>query len=291
MTKKTNFDFLKTSDSKLFEIIEDAQRLFLDEYFNQCVVQIRIFAEKIAKKILGSTKPEMTFDDIINCLKDKVQNEAQKEFIDDLFFIKKEGNKCAHGEDSTAIEALETLERAFEIALSYVKIKDKTDKFDNLIFDKTLLITGKPKEDIPLIEKYLKRAQSELDKDEKDKEALLNLKQGEFNSKVEKSEEGFKDKNRIVDIGQYKDESTKKRGRKKKILTKEEQETKDRIKKRVKEAKKTISQNINKVEKPKKTSKKQNLNSKIDWNFIKALAFVLFLICCIALLSKMIFVF
>lgn len=56
----SNFDFLKEIDSELFEIIEDAQKLFLSEYFNQSVVQVRIYAEKMAKKIIGSTNQEQT---------------------------------------------------------------------------------------------------------------------------------------------------------------------------------------------------------------------------------------
>lgn len=88
----SNFDFLKKIDKELFEIIEEAQRLFRSEYFNQCTIQIRIYAEKMAKKIIGKTSATETFDDILNTLKDKIQTEREKEFIEDLFFIKKQGN-------------------------------------------------------------------------------------------------------------------------------------------------------------------------------------------------------
>ena len=57
----SNFDFLKTTDKELFSIITDSEKLFRDEYFNQCAVQLRIFAEKTAKKVLGKTQKEMTF--------------------------------------------------------------------------------------------------------------------------------------------------------------------------------------------------------------------------------------
>ena len=99
-----NFDFLKNIDKELFDSIADAQKLFQDEYFNQSVIQLRIFAEKMAKRVLGTQSSDMTFDDTLNCLKDKIKSQSEKEFIDDLFFIKKQGNKCAHGEDVLAAD-------------------------------------------------------------------------------------------------------------------------------------------------------------------------------------------
>jgi hypothetical protein len=95
-------------------------------------VQIRIFAERTAKKILGETSINMTFDDVINCLKDKIKTPREQEFIDDLFFIKKIGNKCAHGEDTTSTEALESIHRAFEVAINYAQSKKKNEKLEKL---------------------------------------------------------------------------------------------------------------------------------------------------------------
>jgi hypothetical protein len=109
-----NFEFLKEIDKELFSNIEDAQKLFRDEYFNQCAVQVRVFAEKVAKKILGEMSINLTFDDTINCLKDKIKSTREQEFVDDLFFIKKIGNKCAHGEDTSSSEALEIIHRAYD---------------------------------------------------------------------------------------------------------------------------------------------------------------------------------
>ena len=152
----SNFDFLKEIDKELFEIIEDAQKLFRSEYFNQTVIQVRIYAEKMAKKILNSNDSTQTFDNILNCLKDKIQTEREKEFIDDLFFIKKQGNNCAHGEDTTALIALEVLRRAFEVGINYAYSKTKDEKIDKLIFDETLLITQKPQNENKIIDKYLK---------------------------------------------------------------------------------------------------------------------------------------
>ena len=88
----SNFDFLKTTDRKLFEMIETAEQLYRDEYFDQCIVQIRKFAENICKKILGGQRTkEKTFDDMLATLCDKsTGSEQEKEVIEDLYFIKKE---------------------------------------------------------------------------------------------------------------------------------------------------------------------------------------------------------
>ena len=82
----SNFDFLKEIDKGLFSLIEDAEKLFRDGYFNQCSVQLRIFAEKTAKKVLGESASGLTFDDTINCLKDRIKSEREKEFVEDLFY-------------------------------------------------------------------------------------------------------------------------------------------------------------------------------------------------------------
>ena len=133
----SNFDFLKDIDNELYLNIEEAQKLFRDEYFNQSMIQIRIFAEKMSKKILNSPD-NLTFDDTLNCLKDKIKTDKESEFIEDLFYIKREGNKCAHGEDASAITVLEALKRAFEASINYAGAKEKNTKFDKLIFDETL---------------------------------------------------------------------------------------------------------------------------------------------------------
>mgnify|MGYP003571356699 CR=1 FL=1 len=257
---KSNFDFLKNIDKELFSDIEDAQKLFRDEYFNQSMVQIRIFAEKMAKKILNSSE-NLTFDDTLNCLKDKIKTEREKEFIDDLFFIKKEGNKCAHGEDTTAIAVLEVLKRSFEAAINYSYAKKKDEKIDKLQFDETLLITGKPLKENTLVEKYVELAQ-------KEKEELLNSKQNEFNSQVEKKQDGFKDESFVNNPKKYKS---------KKQLSPEKQKIKDKVK----QAKKNLKQNINKTDTKQlnKNLKKQIKNKKQQKNnFKKIILFAIFVI-------------
>lgn len=275
----SNFDFLKDIDKELYEIIEEAQNLFRSEYFNQTVVQVRIFAEKMAKKILNSSDSAQTFDNVLNCLKDKIKTQREKEFIDDLFFIKQQGNKCAHGEEASAIIALETIKRAFEAGINYAYYRKKDDNIDKLNFDETLLITLKAKNENKIIDKYLKLAQ------EQTKEELLNKKQGEFLSDTKNDNEDFetkiKDKNSLKNVKQYKNNK------------------KEEIKKKVKEAKKFLKQNINKEKPKKKSSINKNIskkkkpskkkNSKANKKTAKLVLFFIFLIISLILLIKMIF--
>ena len=252
----SNFDFLKNIDDELYFDIEEAQKLFRDEYFNQAMVQIRIFAEKLSKKILNSPD-NLTFDDTLNCLKDKMKTTREREFVEDLFFIKREGNKCAHGEDASAIVVLEAIKRAFEASINYANGKEKTSKYDKLNFDETMLITTKPLKSNSIVEKYVELAQ-------KQKEELLNLKQAKFDSQVEKKE----------------DKATKV----KKPLSPEKQ----RVKEKIKKAKKNLKQNINKTY-TKKNSKKSKEHGRK--NIYKLISFILFTILSLFFLKKMIFLF
>ena len=278
----SNFDFLKEIDKELFEIIEDAQKLFRSEYFNQTVIQVRIYAEKMAKKILNSNDSTQTFDNILNCLKDKIQTEREKEFIDDLFFIKKQGNNCAHGEDTTALIALEVLRRAFEVGINYAYSKTKDEKIDKLIFDETLLITQKPQNENKIIDKYLKAAQ------EQTKEELLQKKQNALQASLIEDKKDFEtnleDKNSLTNVKQYKSKNKKKQSPKK-----------EEIKRKVKEAKKNLKQNINK-ETPKTKAKTKKPNKKelkkqeqVKKKVIKRILFFIFAIISLFFLYKMIF--
>ena len=155
----SNFDFLKTTDRKLFEMIETAEQLYRDEYFDQCIVQTRKFAENICKKLLGGRRAkEKTFDDMLATLCDKsTGSEQEKEVIEDLYFIKKEGNNSAHtsGAKLPATTALDCLQRAFEVSINYAFSKNpKKTKLLKLEFDTELLITGE-KAKKSLKEKYI----------------------------------------------------------------------------------------------------------------------------------------
>ena len=154
----TNFDFLKKVDINLYEIIDEAERLYKDEYYDQCMAQTRRFGEHICKNVLGSRRTlENTFDEMLATLKDKTTGEEQeKEFIDDLDFLKKYGNDAVHSSrvNRSGMDALECLKRAFEIAINYsVYNKGAKDNILNLNYDTELLVTGK-KSKKSLAEKY-----------------------------------------------------------------------------------------------------------------------------------------
>lgn len=154
----TNFDFLKEVDKDLFEIITDAEKLYRDEYFEQCMAQTRRFGENICKSVLGSGRTtEETFDEMLATLKDKIKGEEQeKEFIDDLYFLKKNGNASVHAAKVKRdyLTALECLQRAFEVAISFcVYNKGAKPEILRLNYDTELLITGKPKQK-SLAERY-----------------------------------------------------------------------------------------------------------------------------------------
>ena len=135
----TNFDFLKKVDKNLFEIVAEAEKLYRDEYFEQSMVQTRRFGEHVCKKVLGKNRTtEETFD----C---SFGNIEEKEFINDLYFLKKHGNSAVHSGSvkKDGMEALECLKRAFEVAISYCIYNRKANpKIMRLSYDTELLVTG-----------------------------------------------------------------------------------------------------------------------------------------------------
>lgn len=153
-----NFDFLKPVDKNLYDIISDAEKLYRDEYFEQCISQTRRFGENVCKNVLGSARTtEKTFDDMLATLKDKVSTVVQeKEFVDDLYFLKREGNASVHASSvkKDGIVALECLQRAFEVALNYAVYHKKAgSNLLKLRYDTEMLVTGK-KAKKTLAEKY-----------------------------------------------------------------------------------------------------------------------------------------
>lgn len=153
-----NFNFLEKIDKNLYDIISDAEKLYRDEYFEQCISQTRRFGENICKNVLGDRRTaEKTFDEMLATLKYiSSKNEQEKEFIDDLYFLKREGNTSVHSSKvkQDGILALECLKRAFEISINYCVYNQKAkSNLLKLRYDTNLLITGK-KEKPTLEEKY-----------------------------------------------------------------------------------------------------------------------------------------
>lgn len=152
-----NFEFLKRIDKNLYNIISEAEKLYRDEYFEQCIVQTRKFGENVCKNVIGTRcTPESTFDEMLATLKDKIKIEQEKEFIDDLYFLKKQGNASVHSSNvkKEGMLALECLQRAFEVAINYVVYYAKgSSNILKLRYDIDLLVTGE-KSKKTLSEKY-----------------------------------------------------------------------------------------------------------------------------------------
>ena len=176
----TNFDFLKKVDKNLFEIISDAERLYRDEYFEQCMTQTRRFGEHVCKKVLGTNRTtENTFDDMLATLKDCSTGRAEEqEFITDLYYLKKHGNSAVHSSSvkKDGIESLECLKRAFEVAISYcVYYKGKSQDILKLQYDTELLVTAKKNKS--LSEKYTEAKQkAEKQKRTKPSDTTIKVK-------------------------------------------------------------------------------------------------------------------
>ena len=166
----SNFAFLKPVNKNLYEIISEAEKLYRDEYFEQSIVQTRKYAENLCKIVLGNNRTdEKTFDDMLATLKDKACNsEQEKEFIEDLYFIKREGNHSVHSNSlkKDGIIALECLQRAFELGINYAVYyqKAKTSILKKH-FDIDLLVTGE-KSKKTLVTKYktAKKSQKQASK-------------------------------------------------------------------------------------------------------------------------------
>ena len=165
----TNFKFLKDIDDNLYGIARDAEKLYRDEYFDQCIVQTRKFAENVCKKVLkNNRRPDDSFDEMLATLKDMSHGSArEKEFIDDLYFLKKCGNESVHSSSSknSGMKALECLQRAFEAAVNFaVSQPDCDSNVENLVYDEEYLITGKKSKSKTLQEKYVAEKKKQLKK-------------------------------------------------------------------------------------------------------------------------------
>lgn len=155
----SNFKFLNRVNENLCIIAEEAEKLFRDGYFEQCITQTRRLAENILRDVMaGTVQPSDTFDDMLATLKDTpAQNDFEKEFIEDLYFLKKAGNDAVHSmtvkQDGNA--ALDCLHRAFEASINYAVFKKGADaKLLKLMFDEKLLATGKKGKKSSIKEKY-----------------------------------------------------------------------------------------------------------------------------------------
>ena len=141
-----NFEFLEKINPSIANLAETAEKLFRDEYFDQCITQTRKMAEIMTRNVLGSKAEEDdTFDDMLYKLKTISNNNfREQEFISDMYFLKKHGNIAVHSQMSgnSGKIALECLEHVFEASVNYAYAITHSDKINKLIFDEKLLMLG-----------------------------------------------------------------------------------------------------------------------------------------------------
>ena len=155
----SNFDFLQKTDNDLFKIIQDAEKLYRDEYFEQAIVQTRRYAEIICRNLAGeSVSSETTFDECLAFLNDSfTKNIRQREMISDLYFLKAQGNASAHGKKvkQDGNIALDCIKRAFELGINYSVMMGGDKKNEKIEFSEEVLVMGEKKKKGALKEKYL----------------------------------------------------------------------------------------------------------------------------------------
>ena len=165
----SNFEFLKDVNKDLFELANQAEGLFRDGYFEQCMTQTRRLGENLCRLVIANRAKEGdSFDEMLATLKDTPNpSEEEKEFLDDLYFLKKAGNISVHSiktknDADSGKQALECLERAFEASINYAFFKENADKkVLSLAFDEELLMTGKKSKSVLLQQEYTARKQKE----------------------------------------------------------------------------------------------------------------------------------
>ena len=192
----TNFQFLKAVDDDLFALARDAEKLYKDEYFEQCTIQTRRYAENVCKKLLEDTAIcNSSFDEMLSYLSDRVRdNPANKEFVEDLYFLKKAGNQSAHGSKvkNDGVVALECLQRAFEIGINYLLSRGiSQEKVKDLHYDIDLLMTGK-KAEKSLSEKYMELHEEQEAQLDEQKVSVKKLKKNKKTTNFEKTDSSIK---------------------------------------------------------------------------------------------------
>ena len=189
----SNFNFLENINKDLARLGETAEKLFRDEYYDQCIAQTGKMAEAMTKCILGDkAQSDDTFDDMLYKLKTISKNNFQEqEFISDMYFLKKQRNIAVHSVNSQndGKIALECLEHLFEASINYAFAKSGNKDINRLLFDEKLLVLGEKnnnlqsqyKEAIKEKEKNNKKTSTPINKSNKINKHNSNQSQEIFN--------------------------------------------------------------------------------------------------------------
>ena len=192
----SNFKFLENIDEDLFGIIKDAEKLYRDEYFEQTIVQTRRFAEHICRNLLGdNVLTDATFDDCLATLNDiYTKNIRQREMINDLYFLKAQGNASAHGKKvkQDGNIALDCIKRAFELAINYSLVLGGDKKIEKLEFSEETLVLGEKKKKNSLKEKYIAKKKTVKKNNQMYKKKKEQAKQYVYPSLIENPKSALK---------------------------------------------------------------------------------------------------
>jgi len=185
----SNFEFLKTIDEDLYRLISDAEKLYRDEYFEQSIVQTRRFAENVCRSLLGERLvPDATFDECLATLQDiYTKNIRQRELINDLYFLKSQGNLSAHGKKvkQDGNIALDCIKRAFEVGINFAVFNNAPSNIEKLEFSEEALVLGGKTKKTGLKEKYLAKKKTTKKNNQLYKKKKEQAKQYVYPSLVE----------------------------------------------------------------------------------------------------------
>lgn len=226
----SNFDFLQKVDNEIFNLAKTAEKLFRDEYFEQCITQTRKLAERIIRNVLGnSASVEDSFDDMLYKLKTVSKNTMrEQEFISDMYFLKKQGNLATHGEkiENSGEVALDCLEHAFEACINFAYSKTNDDTLNRLIFDEKLLVLGEKNQNLQAqYRTELERNENQPDDDEEFLNDIEEKNDEDFSKKHKKSLKFEKKSQKNDDFEQKSSKNHKKHKKNKKSYEKVDDST------------------------------------------------------------------
>ncbi len=237
----SNFDFLEKIDTEIFNLAKTSEKLFRDEYFEQCITQTRKLAERIIRTVLGnSATAEDSFDDMIYKLKTVSKNTMrEQEFISDMYFLKKQGNLATHGEkiENCGEVALDCLEHAFEACINFAYAKTNDDTLNRLIFDEKLLVLGEKNDNLQAqYRTKLERNENQPDDDEEFLKDIEEENDENSSKKHQKSSKNAQKSKKKNDFSQKNEKKSKKH--------KKDKKNHEKIKERDTHSSKTFPQKV-----------------------------------------------
>ncbi|MFQ5650315.1 MAG: DUF4145 domain-containing protein, partial [bacterium] len=112
----SNFEFLKQTLPELATLGEFAEQYLYPDPAS-CGVKLRLFAEQLTRIVHHDLNlPEPDEDTFLNRIREiEFKNAVPKSVISKLHWLRRNGNKAAHGEDLTTDAALLSLKDAHDL--------------------------------------------------------------------------------------------------------------------------------------------------------------------------------